>query len=296
MRIIVTHLRALKPTLVRSSAFLGNSRFKLIFWLLVLLIPPSLPTLAVYLYTKEDIHFLGNFTLLGTSKSGMQISTEEVRALADAMYAYGSSQADSQVSMSHLVANAHRNDSDYSIRFREQVSDRFANLIDILSVLPHYKVCLINRNVVTVDPVQFPFPIRRSLEMAPIIDNKWARAPAPAYEQAALALDPSASTSRISFYAPVERRDCKNVVLDTFLNSTSSVSHGYPIVTIPLKSEDGSARTRLATTTVDMSNSTISLRVTTWALVIMYVLFLSGWLIVFNNITDASRFFGQLLK
>jgi hypothetical protein len=148
--------------------------------------------------------------------------------------------------------------------FKLKVSKSITERLGIFSSLPYHKVCLINRNKVYIDEIL-------------LSENQSPNIGAAAINQ----------ENGYNFHAERGNKDCKSVLINKFRQNSSSPELVYPI-TININPEEDEKRLRreefvvnLATTSVETTNTTITISLHWWTMTLAYLILLFAWSFVF---------------
>lgn len=234
-----------------------------LFVLAFLFLPPV--ALCVYWYQieSEELKPFSNFEVRGWEN----ITPKTASTVYDLTSAwYESTKNDFPVQL-----NKQKSTSDFD-NFKLKVSESITEKLGLFSYLPYHQVCLINRNKVYVNGA---------------IDE------AQPLNMGGTAIKQEGG---YSFYATRGSKDCQLVLISKFRQASSSPELGYPIA-ISIKQEENIKRlngenyvVNLATTSVEAANTSISISLHWWAVILAYFLLLFAWSFVFFQYEKILRF------
>lgn len=147
--------------------------------------------------------------------------------------------------------------------FKSKISERFTEEMGIFSSLPFYNVCVVNRNKI-------------------YIDGKLDETAAPSMGATAINQE-----GGYNFYVLRNDKNCKNVSITKFRTSPSRVEYTYPIA-LAISPEDSLKRlngesfsVNIATSSVDASETKITISISWWGIILAYFLVLFTWSFIF---------------
>ena len=255
--------------------FFRNANVKLVMSVIFLFLPPAIFCGIWYLLEYEEVRPFTNVLVRASSLTFQ--NPEEMKmleTLTEAAYDFQKKQPESKVSFSEWQKINQKQDIQY-IDFRAEVSKKFIEKLGVFSFLPYYRVCLINRNRF-LDENETPITVDAS--------------------GGALAIDQEGG---YDFYALLGKEDCKNVVIETFKESTSTPTIGYGYRhSVALEEQKKAAsgepfKLDIATTSLMTSESKVSISLTGWVMLLAYFLFLFAWSFVFFQAIKIIRFFRE---
>jgi len=244
--------------------------FKKLFKLSVLFLLPAIICIYWYSVEYEEFH---PFINLETGGAGIITPDKvaEVNKLTNALYELTKDKSSFQFDKKE------EQNSDFG-NFKLKVSDSIVEKLGIFSSLPYHKVCLINRNEIFVDNV--------------LDNNQDINIGATAINQ----------KDGYNFYAQMGYEDCKPVLISKFRQSSSSPELGYAF-TQKISSEENTKRLKgddyvstFATTTVKAVNTTISISLRLWAVLVAYFLILFAWSFIFFQYVKIIDYFHKIWR
>ena len=210
---------------------------------------------CIYWYQNEYLSLpLSNNISFGGNLTGITLND------ANALYGltttlYESTKDKQMFQFNKLQTKSAPEVNDFALR----LSERIIKEIGVLSSFPYHQVCLNNRNTLYVDRV--------------LVESDKPDTGAISVNQ----------KDGYNFYAQRGKSDCKDVFIEKFRNSSTTIEVGYFISLKKGHNVYGKDDPTfdLATTTVVTTNTTLTISLKPWVIIIGYLAVLFAWSFIF---------------